>query len=164
MNPEKDVKREKKIQQLKMRVTPIGNGTALDHIPSGHGLRIIEILGFEKDKGAALAINTESRKMGRKDLVLLEDRFLSEKELEKVKLLARNATHNVIENYKVAKKETLGLPEKVEDIIKCINPNCITNHEAIPTKFIITKKEPLEATCYYCETAMEEEEIMKAIK
>jgi aspartate carbamoyltransferase regulatory subunit len=70
---------------------------------------------------------------------------------------------NVIKGYKVIKKERLTFPDHAEGIIECINPNCITNIEKIPTKFSL-KKNPLRATCYYCETTMEEEEIMKGIK
>lgn len=158
------MKKKQKILKPKIRITPIGFGTALDHIPAGMGLRIVEVMKLDKENAISIAINTESRKMGRKDLILFENKFLNEKELDKVKLLARNATLNEIKNFRVAKKEKLGLPEEVEDIIVCINPSCISNHEPIPTKFNIIKKHPLKAKCYYCETVMEEEEIMRAVK
>ncbi len=151
------------IKKLQKRVTPIGNGTAIDHIQPGLGLRIVEILGLDPKHAAAIALNTESRKMKRKDLILMENRFLNEDELNKIKLLAKNATVNTIKNYKVVKKETLGLPEKAEGILKCINPICITNHEEIKTKFSI-KKNPLKAKCFYCETTMSENEIKRYIK
>jgi len=155
---------KQKILKPKIRITPIGFGTAIDHITPGMGLRIVEVIKVEKDNAISIAINTESKKLGRKDLILFENKFLNEKELDKVKLLARNATHNVIKDFKIVEKERLGLPERVSEIIECINPTCITNHEMIPTKFIITKKKPLQAKCYYCETVMEEEEIMRAVK
>jgi len=159
------MKKKEVIEKLQKRVTPIGNGTAIDHIQPGLGLRIVEILGLDPTHAAAIALNTESRKTKekRKDLILMENRFLTEDELNKIKLLAKNATVNTIKNYKVVKKETLGLPEKAEGILKCINPVCITNHEEIKTKFSI-KKNPLKAKCFYCETSMNEEEIKKYIK
>jgi len=56
----------------------------------------------------------------------------------------------------------VGLPDRAEGIIKCINPNCITNVEKIATKFAI-EKEPFKATCFYCENRMNEKEIQDAI-
>ncbi len=159
------MKKQEVIKKLQKRVTPIGNGTAIDHIQPGLGLKIVEILGLGSKHAAAIALNTESRKTkgGRKDLILMENRFLNEDELNKIKLIARKATVNTIKKYKVVKKETLGLPEKVEGILQCINPVCITNHEEIKTKFLI-KKKPLKAKCFYCETSMNEEEIKRYIK
>jgi len=158
-------KREEMIKKLKVRVTPIGNGTAIDHIKPGMGLRIVEVLGINQKDTAAIALNTQSskREEKRKDLILMENKFLTEEELNKIKLLARDATVNTIKNYKVIKKEKLDLPEKVQAILECINPNCITNHEEIKTKFSI-KKKPIQAKCHYCETPMNESEIERHIK
>ncbi len=157
--------KEEAIKKLKVRVTPIGNGTAIDHIQPGMGLKIVRVLGLDSHHTAAIALNTESSKLEekRKDLILMENRFLSEEELNKIKLLARNATVNTIKNYKVEKKERLDLPDKVEGILECINPVCISNHESIKTKFSI-KKNPVNAKCFYCETSMDMEEIQKRIK
>ncbi|PIN98849.1 MAG: aspartate carbamoyltransferase regulatory subunit [Candidatus Diapherotrites archaeon CG10_big_fil_rev_8_21_14_0_10_31_34] len=157
--------KEEAIKKLKIRVTPIGNGTAIDHIRPGMGLRIVEILGMNSKEVGAIALNTETqkRKEKRKDLILMENRFLTEEELNKIKLLARDATVNTIKNYKVTKKERLGLPTKVQGVLECINPNCITNHEEIKTMFFI-KKNPVQAKCFYCETAMDDTEIEKYIK
>lgn len=156
--------KEEMIKKLKVRVTPIGNGTAIDHIQPGTGLRIVEILGMNSDNVASIALNTESHKMKekRKDLILMENRFLTEEEINKIKLIAEGATVNTIKNFKVQKKETLDLPEKAEGILKCINPVCISNHEHIKTKFLI-KKNPVAAKCFYCETSMDEKEIKKHI-
>ncbi len=153
------------IEKLKIRVTPIGSGTAIDHIKPGRGLRIVEVLGMNSHDAAAIALNTESRKRTekRKDLILMENRFLNEEELNKISLLAKDATVNTIKDYKVIKKNKLDLPEKVEAVLECINPNCITNHEEIKTKFLL-KKSPIKAKCHYCETSMNEKEIEKHIK
>ncbi len=157
--------KEEAIKKLKVRVTPIGNGTAIDHIPAGMGLVLVEVLGMNSGNAAAIALNTESSKTEgkRKDLILMENRFLNEEELNKIKLIARNATVNTIKNFKIVKKEKLDLPEKVQGILQCINPVCITNHEDIKGKFTI-KKNPVKAKCIYCETSMNEKEIKKYIK
>ena len=39
-------------------------------------------------------------------------------------------------------------------ILKCINPNCITNKETIETKFNVIEEKPLKIQCHYCEKTM----------
>jgi aspartate carbamoyltransferase regulatory subunit len=147
-----------------IRLTPISNGTVLDHLPAGTALRVLEILDLHNFDGAVtIAINTESKKMGRKDLVFIEGRELSKKEIDKISLLAQGATLNIIRKSEVAKKEKIQLPNFVEGVLQCQNPICITNHEKIPTKFFVSSF-PLQAKCFYCENRMNDKEIAKAIK
>ena len=39
----------------------------------------------------------------------------------------------------------------IENFVKCANPKCITNAEAVPTKFDVVDKENLKLRCHYCE-------------
>jgi len=44
------------------------------------------------------------------------------------------------------------LPDEIVGIVKCPNPNCISNsNEPIETKFIVIQRDPLKIKCYYCE-------------
>ena len=43
------------------------------------------------------------------------------------------------------------IPDHVENFVKCANPKCITNAEAVPTRFDIVDKESLKLRCHYCE-------------
>ncbi len=147
-----------------IRLMPISNGTVLDHLPVGSALRIIEILGLDKPKSAVtLAINTESKSMGKKDLVFIEGKELSREETDKIGLIAAGATLNVIKASEVKKKETIAMPDHADGLIKCMNPKCITVIEGLPTRFSI-RKDPLRAKCRYCEKEMNEKEIFNAIK
>ncbi len=88
-----------------VRLMPISNGTVLDHLPVGAALKIIEILGLDKPKDTVtVAINTESRRMGRKDLVFIEGKALSKEEIEKIALIAAGGTMNIIKNKEIKKK------------------------------------------------------------
>src|SRR3989344_5502786 len=122
-------------QKKKIHITPIREGTAIDHLRPGTALKILEVLNLH-DVAVTAAMNVESRKMGRKDIIFIDGKKLNEKEL--------------------------AYPDRVEGIIKCINPKCITNTEPIPTKFSISP-EPLSATCYYCQTRMKGNEIANSI-
>ncbi len=146
-----------------VRLTPISNGTVLDHLPAKTALKVLEILNLDYDSAVTIAINTESKISGRKDLVFIEKKFLSHHEIEKIGMIAKGATLNIIENSEVKKKEKISVPTKVEGLLSCINPNCITNFESILTKFSI-RESPLEAKCFYCEKTMNEKEIFEKIR
>ncbi|MBI2530550.1 MAG: aspartate carbamoyltransferase regulatory subunit [Candidatus Diapherotrites archaeon] len=146
-----------------IRLTPISNGTVLDHLKVGSALKILELLKLGHQHAITLAINTESGKLGRKDLVFIEGKELSGEEINKIALIARGATLNIIKNSNVANKNKIELPKSVNGTIKCINPNCITNAESIATKFSISDA-PLRAKCRYCEREMDESEIFNSVK
>ena len=146
-----------------IRLTPISDGTVLDHLKVGSALKILELLKLENQHAITLAINTESGKLGRKDLVFIEGKELSAEEINKIALIARGATLNIIKNSNVSSKSRIELPKSVNGAIKCINPNCITNAESIATKFSISDA-PLRAKCHYCEREMNESEIFNSVK
>jgi len=145
-----------------IKISPIKNGTVLDHLNSGAIYKILQVLDLT-DYTVTAAMNVESRKAGKKDVMFIEGKELNEKELGKIALIGKGATVNIIKNSKIKSKIKLGYPKKVEGILKCINPKCITNMEPIPTKFNI-KTDPLEAKCFYCETQLNENEIVESIK
>ncbi|MFA4640285.1 aspartate carbamoyltransferase regulatory subunit [Pyrococcus kukulkanii] len=146
-----------------LKVSAIREGTVIDHIPAGKGLKVIEILKLGKlSNGGAvlLAINVPSKKLGRKDIVKVEGKFLSEEEVNKIALVAPTATVNIIRDYEVVEKFKVEIPDVIEGILRCANPNCITHYEYVTTKFYVISREPLKVRCHYCERTMEEEEIL----
>lgn len=153
--------KEKETGGKKILLTPIKNGTAIDHLNPGSAVRVLEVLNIEGFRISA-GMNVESKKMGKKDLVFIDGKKLSEQEIHKIAIVGRGATINIIENSKVTKKEKIAVPPKVEGIIKCINPLCISNKEKILTKFSV-KPRPIQAKCFYCETIMNEREIISSI-
>ena len=142
------------------KVYRISDGTAIDHIPAGNGLDVLRILGIEKDKFTTLGINLSSNKYGKKDLVKFEDKFLDEKEFNKIALIAPTATFNLLKGGKVIKKTRVKLPKEVVGLVKCSNPNCITNHEYSVTRFEVVNELPLKIKCHYCEKITNNEDIV----
>ncbi|HLC79274.1 MAG TPA: aspartate carbamoyltransferase regulatory subunit [archaeon] len=145
-----------------IRITPIKKGTAIDHLNAGSAYKLLEVLDL-KDLTLTLGINVESRKMGRKDIIFIEGRELSQKEMDKIALIGKGATLNIIKNSEIVNKTELSYPQKVEGIMRCINPKCITNAEKITSKFLISKN-PLQAQCFYCEIKFGDKEIAEAVK
>ncbi len=147
--------------EKKILLTPIKEGTAIDHLNPGTAIRVLEVLHIEGHRVSA-GMNVESHKMGLKDLVFIEGKKLSEEELNKIAIVGRGATLNTISSSKIVKKEKIVVPPQARGIIKCINPLCITNREGVETKFLM-KVHPLGAKCFYCETIMNEKEIISSI-
>ncbi|ASI99153.1 aspartate carbamoyltransferase regulatory subunit [Thermococcus celer] len=146
-----------------LKVTAIKDGTVIDHIPAGKGLKVIEILHLNRPNGGALllASNVRSGKLGRKDIVKVEGRFLSEEEVNKIALIAPTATVNIVRDYGVSEKFKVEVPDEITGILHCANPNCVSNHEHTVSRFHVVSREPLKVRCHYCERTMEGDEILR---
>lgn len=135
-----------------MVVPAIQNGTVIDHIPTAAVYQVIRLLGLEKYEDEVLiGNNLTSQKFGRKGIVKVKNRFFTKQEISMIALVAPMATIVNIKEYEVVEKIEAEIPNQIENIIKCMNPMCITNHEDIPTKFDVVDKENLKIKCHYCE-------------
>lgn len=142
-------------------VRKIENGSVIDHITAGKGLKVVNILNLNPEETAVLLINVASKKLGRKDIVKVENRILTSREVNKISLIAPNASLNIIENGEVKEKRKVELANTLENIVKCPNTNCITNsNEPIKTKFFVEKAMPIKLRCLYCEKIFNSEEII----
>ncbi len=141
---------EKEMRELK--VTAIEHGTVIDHIPANNVFRVIRILNLDETENQILfGINLESHKYGKKGIIKVSNMFFERDEINKIALVAPTATLIVIRDFKVVSKTQVEVPEVVDKIVKCFNPNCITNHENIPTHFTVINKDELKLLCHYCE-------------
>ena len=135
-----------------LRVSKIRNGTVIDHVSGGQALNVLSILGIDGSAGLGVSIvmNVPSAQLGKKDVVKVEDRELSQSEVDVLSLIAPEATINIIRDYEVSKKTRVDQPETVTGILSCPNHNCITNGgEPVETKFSIV---PDGVRCAYCGT------------
>ncbi len=142
-----------------LRVTPIKNGTVIDHIPAGMALKVLKILGIGDGVASTVtvAMHVPSRLMGWKDIVKVEDRELAAREIDKIALVAPTASVNVIRNYNVAEKHRVALPDRAVGILKCGNPNCISNtKEPVESEFLVRSKNPLRVFCKFCDRELED--------
>jgi aspartate carbamoyltransferase regulatory subunit len=135
-----------------LKVSAIENGTVIDHIPSDKVFQVIRILNLsEFDNQIFLGTNLESKKYGKKGIVKVSNKFFNPGDINKIALVAPTATLIIIRNYKVVEKKQVEVPGNIEKIVKCFNPNCITNHENISTRFTVIDKIDLKLKCHYCE-------------
>ena len=118
-------------------VSAIENGTVIDHIVSSEVFRVMRLLNLEKcEETVYMGSNLESQKLGKKGIIKVANRFFAPEEINKIALVSPNATIIEIRNFEVTKKTKVELPQTVKGIVKCMNPNCITNHEVIEVHFI----------------------------
>jgi aspartate carbamoyltransferase regulatory subunit len=142
-------------------VSAIDNGTVIDHIPAISLFQVIKILNLEGFENQVLfGTNLDSKKYQKKALIKVRNKFFKIDEINKIALVAPTATIIVIKNYDVIEKIDVEIPDQIINLVKCFNPNCITNHERIPTKFTVIGKDELQVQCHYCEKIMEKEEIV----
>jgi aspartate carbamoyltransferase regulatory subunit len=147
-----------------VRVSKIRDGLVIDHISGGHALDVVKILGItgHEHQVVTIAINVPSKRLGIKDIVKIEGRELNRQELNRIALIAPRATINIIRNYIVIEKQKVKLPQNIEDIVKCINPTCISNgNEPIAPKFAVESEEPLLLKCYYCGYMLEKKDLLR---
>jgi len=135
-----------------LSVTAIREGTVIDHIQSGQGMRILRLLNLRGGSPITIGLNLKSSLMGLKDLIKIENVFLTKSETSQIALFASQATVNVIRDYQVASKYKVELPDQVDDILQCANSLCITHSERIPTRFIREGSRGLVSLrCCFCE-------------
>ncbi|MBP7463583.1 MAG: aspartate carbamoyltransferase regulatory subunit [Bacteroidales bacterium] len=150
-----------KQKNTEMTVRAIENGTVVDHIPSKNLFKVLSIIGIERmDTTIFIGNNLDSKKLGKKGIIKITDKFPSIDDFNKIALLAPSAVFNIIRNYEVVEKKAVEIPKTVDGIVKCMNPKCITNFEHVTTHFDVSMNEgSLQLKCRYCEKITDERNI-----
>ena len=135
-----------------LRVAKIRNGTVIDHVSGGQALNVLSIFGIDGSEGLGVSVgmNVPSDRLGHKDVVKVEDRELSQSEVDVISLIAPEATINIIRDFEVVQKNRVDRPETVIGLLSCPNRNCITNaDEPVESKFTVVDD---GVRCAYCGT------------
>jgi aspartate carbamoyltransferase regulatory subunit len=144
-----------------LSVSAIRSGTVIDHIRSSATFKVAEILDLDEERGQVLiAVNLPSSQHERKGIIKIENRELTPQEANKIALIAPDATINIIKDYTVAAKRKVEVQERVEGIVRCFNPNCITNDEPVTTIFEVVATSPPALRCIFCERTMSGDDII----
>jgi aspartate carbamoyltransferase regulatory subunit len=139
-----------KVKELK--VSAIENGTVIDHIPAAAVFQVIKMLKLDEfDQMVLFGTNLESKKFGSKGIIKVSNKFFKPEELNKIALVAPHASIIEIRDFQVVNKTIVETPDKISAIVKCFNPNCITNIEMLTTRFDVVDKEDIRLKCHYCE-------------
>lgn len=141
-----------------IKVKAIEDGSVIDHLPSDAVFKVIEILRLQ-DEFLAAGVNFKSKKMGTKGIVKVANKSLSQNELNKLAMIAPNATINIIKKGKVYKKKKVKVPNIFDNVVKCGNAGCITRFEPVPTKFYVLDKKKFILRCHHCEKVFKRDEV-----
>ncbi len=143
-----------------LAVAALENGTVIDRIPSEQLFKVVSMLSLDTiPNSITIGNNLSSKKIGAKGIIKIANHFFKDEEINKIALIAPDATINVIRNYEVVEKYHITLHDTLRGIIRCNNPKCISNNEPMETVFHVTRREPLEVTCRYCHRSMKAHEI-----
>lgn len=140
-----------------MNIDSIKNGIVIDHIQAKKGMEIYKTLKLgELDCSVAIITNAKSKKMGRKDIIKIDQNI--DLNLDILGYIDSNITINIIKNDERIEKYHVELPKTITNIIKCKNPRCITSVEqGLNQIFVLTDKDKKIYRCKYCETLNEKQ-------
>lgn len=131
-----------------LKVSKLEEGTVIDHLAAGTALRVLALLDLPASATVLMAMNVCSNQLGKKDILKIEDKLLTPGELDRISLIAPGATINMVKSGEIYEKRKVVVPDRVVGVLKCPNPNCVTNSEPVRSVFSI---EGEKFTCGYCE-------------
>jgi aspartate carbamoyltransferase regulatory subunit len=132
-------------------INSIKRGIVIDHIKAGVGLKIFNYLGLDMaDFTVALIMNAPSTKLGKKDIIKIENEI--DIDFTVLGFIDPNITINIISGEEIETKVKLNLPDKIDKVIKCNNPRCISSIEQeIMHSFYLSDRKNGEYRCIYCD-------------
>ena len=149
-------------------VRKIEQGVVVDHIPAGEALSVLKILNPDPSAKVVIALNVDSTKYSKKDIIKVEGKYLTSRETDFISLVAPRATINIVADWKIKEKRTVKLPQTIEDVFTCPNPSCPTNAGSTleKTKFKVLNAsdiKSLKLQCIYCGTCLHPETILNVL-
>ncbi|MDD4289749.1 MAG: aspartate carbamoyltransferase regulatory subunit [Patescibacteria group bacterium] len=145
------------------KVKAIINGTVIDHIPHGKSELLVKIFYLSANYTYLVGSGLKSDKVlsGKKDIIKIEDRELSQEETNILSLLAPGVTVSIIRDKEVCDKVKIQLPKTILNLIICNNSKCITSiDKETETEFIVIQRQDgVFLQCKYCEKEYPIEEL-----
>jgi len=134
-----------------LNIEKLRNGLVIDHIKAGQGIRIFNWLRLDKmPYTVAFITNANSKTLGKKDIIKIDNTLSINYDV--LGLIDPDITVNLIENENISKKIKLSLPQKVENVLICKNPRCITSTEKyIIHVFHLENTQNRTYRCEYCD-------------
>ena len=138
-----------------MIIDAIKNGIVIDHIAAGKAMVLYKIMGLgDLDCTVAILKNVVSGKLGRKDIIKIDT--VTDIDLDVLGYVDPGITVNVIRGGELVEKKQLSLPERLENVLRCRNPRCITSVEpGLKQVFLLSDRKSETYRCIYCEAKAE---------
>ena len=147
-------------KKTELLVAALENGTVIDHIPSELVFTIAQLLELDKlSSSVTIGYNLTSKKIGKKGVIKVADKFFSDEEISRLSVVAPNVVLNIIRNFDVVEKKEVIIPDELRGIVRCGNPKCITNNEPMNSYFHVVDKKNGTLKCHYCEKEQNKSEV-----
>lgn len=152
------------MNQTRLSVEAIKDGTVIDHIPVGQGLTILrQFKLLHSGDAVTVGFNLSSQSTGSKDIIKISGQYLDDAAANRLALFAPQATVNDIENFRVVRKRTLTLPESISEVFRCPNSNCVSHGEPVKSHFSVRVSHgETRLCCHYCEKTFARESVIEA--
>ena len=151
-----------KIEKGELRVPAIKNGSVIDHIPVEQLPKVVQLLNlYELENPITIGQNFRSKKLEKKGIIKVEDKFFTPDEVNKLSLVSTDVVINVIRDYEVVEKISVCLPEHIDGLVRCPNSKCITNNEPMQSKFTVVDNNGEKVLrCDYCTREVRREDVI----
>lgn len=151
-------------EKKQLQVEAICNGSVIDHIPAGQGIKILKLFHLlDTRQRITVGLNLPSAALGAKDLIKVENTQLTADQANQLALFAPQATVNIIADFKVVTKHQLQLPEMIVGVFACPNSNCISHREPVRSRFGVRSAQgEVRLKCHFCEKSFTKEIVSDA--
>ena len=152
------------MENKKLSVEAIENGTVIDHIPAGLGLTILrQFKLLHYGSAVTVGFNLPSKTQGSKDIIKITGVWLDDNAANRLALFAPEAVVNTIDYFKVINKRRLTLPEEIAEVFRCPNTNCASHGEPVKSRFYVRKQSSqTKLKCHYCEKTFSRDSVTEA--
>ena len=141
----------------------VNDGTVVDHLPAGTAVRALALLDLPREGPVTIGMNVPSTRHGRKDILRVEGLVLRKSQIDRLALLGSQVTVSIVKGGEVRQKQVLEVPQRVEGILTCPNPTCITRQEPVPTVFHRLGAFPYRFRCHHCERVTDGNSVQKSL-
>lgn len=137
-----------------IHIDSIKRGIVIDHIRPKLGMTLYRHLGLDRlDCSIAVIQNVKSKRMGRKDIIKIEDELTLD--LNLLGFFDPGITVDTIDDGRIVEKKNLSPPKEIHGVATCKNPRCITSAEP-GIEQIFTFGSDKVYRCIYCEQKYED--------
>ena len=152
------------MENTKLSVEAIENGTVIDHIPAGLGLTILrQFKLLHYGSAVTVGFNLPSKTQGSKDIIKITGVWLDNNAANRLALFAPEAVVNTIDHFKVINKRRLTLPDEIAEVFRCPNTNCASHGEPVKSRFYVRKQSgQTKLKCHYCEKTFSRDSVAEA--
>ena len=102
-------------EKKELQVAALENGTVIDHIPSDKLFTVVSLLDLQHlDSNITIGNNFVSKKLGKKGIIKIANRFFTDEEINRLSVVAPNMKLNIIRHYEVVEKKAVEMPEELK--------------------------------------------------